>query len=62
MGFNKRFVTRELILSTPKEFLHDLFNVDGLIMDDWSSNFINEFYEGLDKEEIIEKLDVNKKS
>jgi len=62
MGFNKRFITRDVIISTPKESLSRLFNADGLIMDNWSSNFIDEFHKGLDKEEIIEKLDVNRES
>ena len=43
MGFNKKYITKDLIISTIKSngSLNELFNknVDALIMDSWSSKF-----------------------
>lgn len=62
MGFYRRFLTKDLIVSTPEDFIPTLLDADALIMDEWSSKFIEEFENGLDKNSIIEKLDANKKS
>lgn len=62
MGFYRRFLTKDLIVSTPEDFIPTLLDADGLIMDEWSSKFIEEFENGLDKNSIIKKLDANKKS
>jgi hypothetical protein len=62
MGFNKRILTKELILNTPSKFITLLLSADDLIMDKWSTKFVEEFQSGLDKESIIQKLDVNRES
>lgn len=62
MGFNKRILTKELILNTPSKFITLLLSADDLIMDKWSTKFVEEFESGLDKESIIQKLDVNRES
>jgi len=53
MGFNKRYVTREMILNSDDESLKRIFNADGLIMDMWSSKFYELYCEGLKKDEIL---------
>jgi hypothetical protein len=41
MGFHKRFVTRDLIMGCKSfEEIEDLLNADALILDSWSSNFV----------------------
>lgn len=53
MGFNKRFLTEDLIIRTPNERLGTLFNADALIMDTWSAKFYELYSAGLDKYEIL---------
>jgi len=53
MGFNKRYITRELILSKKNEELKRLFNADAYIFDKWSSKFYKLYNEGLTKDEIL---------
>lgn len=43
MGFNKRFITKDLIERTPEGLLMELFNSDLLIMDEWSQVFYDKF-------------------
>jgi hypothetical protein len=57
MGFNKRILTKESIMSVKQEDLARYFNVDSLIMDAWSSKFVEKFRMGYDKETIIKMLD-----
>lgn len=57
MGFNKRILTKESIMSVKQEDLARYFNVDSLIMDTWSSKFVEKFRMGYDKETIIKMLD-----
>ena len=46
MGFHKRFITKDLILSQKSfEDIEGLFNADALIFDTWSSNFFQRFDE-----------------
>jgi len=46
MGFNKRFISKDLVLSQKKfEDIERLFNADALIFDNWSSNFFQRFDE-----------------
>jgi hypothetical protein len=46
MGFHKRFITKDLILSQKSfEDIEGLFNADALIFDTWSSNFFKRFDE-----------------
>ena len=46
MGFHKRFITKDLILSKKSfEDIERLFNADALIFDTWSSNFFQRFDE-----------------
>jgi len=57
MGFNKRFLTKDLIYRIDESDLSVLFSADALIMDKWSSNFVDFFQEGYSKEQILKKLD-----
>ena len=41
MGFHKRFVTKHQILDNLTN-LEDLLDADALILDEWSSNFIED--------------------
>jgi len=53
MGFNKRYVTKEMIIGCDESRLKKLFNADALIMDVWSSKFYELFSSGLTKGEIL---------
>ncbi len=57
MGFNKRFLNKEVILRTEEKFLDDLFSADAFIMDEWSEKFMKLHEDGLDKLQIIGMLD-----
>ena len=57
MGFNKRFLTKELICGVEERDLPRLFNADALIMDIWSSEFVELFQQGHSKEQILKKLE-----
>lgn len=57
MGFHKRFITKETILTTGKEHLNTLFSADALLFsDEWSSQFYELFVEGYEYDEIIDKI------
>lgn len=57
MGFHKRFITKETILTTSKEHLDTLFSSEALLFsDEWSSRFYELFIEGYKYDEIIEKI------
>ena len=57
MGFNKRFITREIIEMTEDNYIDNLFNSDALIFgDDWSYEFYKLFLEGVEIDEIKEKI------
>jgi hypothetical protein len=44
MGFHKRFITKDLVLSQRDfESIDSLLNADALIFDTWSSNFFKRF-------------------
>ena len=46
MGFHKRFITKDLVLSQKSfEDIERLLNADALIFDTWSSNFFKRFDE-----------------
>jgi len=46
MGFHKRFITKDLVLSQKSfEDIEKLLNADALIFDTWSSNFFKRFDE-----------------
>lgn len=54
MGFNKRIISKELILKTNEEQLDKLFNADALMfMDNWSSKFYGLYRDGLSKDSTI---------
>jgi hypothetical protein len=57
MGFNKRFITKNKILSTNDSDLDILFSEDALIMDDWSSKFLKLYEQGKNKNNILTLLD-----
>ncbi len=57
MGFNKRFITKEVIEMTEDNYIDNLFNSDALIFgDDWSHKFYIMFTEKKPIKEIKEKL------
>ena len=57
MGFNKRFITKEMIEMTEDNYIDNLFNSDALIFgDDWSYEFYKLFLEGVEIDEIKEKI------
>ena len=53
MGFNKRYITREMILEREDSELDKLFNADAFIFDSWSSRFFNLYQSGMKKDEIL---------
>lgn len=59
MGFNKRIVNRESVITTPPEKIDILFDVDALIMDKWVSKFLQLYLKGYEKEDIVKILDDN---
>lgn len=56
MGFNKRMITKELIMSTEDSKIENLFNADALIFDNWSYTFFEIYNNGMSKNEIINKI------
>jgi hypothetical protein len=57
MGFNKRWISKELILKTDENQLAKLFNADALMFDDiWSSKFYGLYRDGLTKDTVIKLL------
>ena len=56
MGFNKRFLTKEIILNTRESLLNRLLNADSVITDDWSDKFIELYDKGYSKSEILNQL------
>ena len=57
MGFNKRIIDRERIIETPVDRIEMIFNVDVLLMDNWSDRFLKLHLKGYDKENIVKLLD-----
>jgi hypothetical protein len=54
MGFNKRFLNKEIILNTPEHDMNALFNSDVFIfLDEWSSKFYKYYIQGHSKLDII---------
>jgi hypothetical protein len=45
MGFNKRYITKEMIMSNidDESYIVNLTNADALIIDHWSSKFLKNF-------------------
>lgn len=57
MGFNKRFITKEIIEMTEDNYMENLFNADSLIFgDDWSHEFYKMFTDKKPINEIKENL------
>jgi len=57
MGFNKRMISKELILKTKEENLNTLFKADALMfMDDWSSKFYGIYRDGISKDSTIKLM------
>ena len=57
MGFNKRFISREIIEMTEDRYIKNLFSADALLFsDEWSNEFYNLFKEGYKYNEILKKL------
>jgi hypothetical protein len=58
MGFNKRFLNKEIILNTPEHDMGGLFKSDAFIfLDEWSSKFYNYHRQGYIKDDIIHLLE-----
>ena len=53
MGFNKRYITKPMIINKEESELDRLFNADAFIFDEWSSKFYKLYCEGLTKGEIL---------
>ena len=53
MGFNKRYITREMIINKSDSDLKKLFNADAFIFDTWSSKFFQLYKDGMTKDEIL---------
>lgn len=56
MGFNKRFLTKEIILNTRESLLDRVLNADSVITDDWSDKFVGLYEKGYSKGEILKLL------
>jgi len=57
MGFNKRMISKELILKTKEENLNTLFKADALMfMDYWSSKFYGIYRDGISKDSTIKLM------
>jgi hypothetical protein len=74
MGFNKRYVRKEMILDDPSNvsYIANLVNADGLIIDNWSDKFFKNFnfkwktynkmrIKILEENKFSSNLDINKK-
>ena len=59
MGFNKRMITKELIMSTEDSKIANLFNADSLIFDNWSYKFYELFLKEPNKQKVINFLSSN---
>lgn len=59
MGFNKRYITKDMILSCVKEGrdVKKLLRADALIMDSWSSRFFDNYYNSANCKETKTELE-----
>jgi|TARA_B110000503_G_scaffold104464_1_gene155815 hypothetical protein len=57
MGFNKRYITKDLILKTDSDRIDKLFSADMFIIDEWSSKFMEYYEKGMNKDEILEIIE-----
>lgn len=56
MGFNKRIISKEVVIGTEESNLPTLFNADALTFDGWSYKFFEMYQSGLPKNVVIEFL------
>ena len=56
MGFNKRMISKDVVMGTDESNLPNLFNADGLTFDNWSYKFFELYESGLPKDVAIEFL------
>ncbi len=56
MGFNKRMISKDLIVSTDEQSIPKLFDADSLIFDNWSYTFFELYLKGKSKKEIMEVI------
>jgi hypothetical protein len=56
MGFNKRMISKDIVMVTDESDLQNLLNTDGLIFDNWSFKFYELYQSGLPKDVAIEFL------
>jgi hypothetical protein len=56
MGFNKRMISKELIVSTDEQNIPKLFDADSLIFDNWSYKFYELFLKEPNKQKVMELL------
>jgi hypothetical protein len=56
MGFNKRMISKDIVMVTDESDLQNLLNADGLIFDNWSFEFYELYQSGLPKDVAIELM------
>lgn len=56
MGFNKRMISKDIVMATDESNIINLLNADGLIFDNWSFKFFELYQSGLPKDVAIEFL------
>lgn len=56
MGFNKRMISKDVVMGTEESKLPSLFNADALTFDNWSYKFFEMYQSGLPKDVVIEFL------
>ena len=56
MGFNKRMISKDIVMVTDESDLQNLLNTDGLIFDNWSFKFYELYQSGLPKDVAIELM------
>ena len=54
MGFNKRMITKEMVINTNESDLEKLFKADSLIFDTWSYKYYELYKSGLPKTVVIQ--------
>ena len=56
MGFNKRMITKELVMGTSFNEVDKLFECDAIVFDNWSFKFYQLYKSGLSKDSAIKLL------
>lgn len=56
MGFNKRMISKDIVMATDESNLINILNADGLIFDNWSFKFFELYQSGLPKDVAIKLI------